>query len=198
MNVWQISPPAAVANSVAEFYLGRGVALLSPGDQRPWSPEHRQRVRCCLLPEEYDFGDSVFAQGRLSRVQPESVQRYVTSLPNSPPTHLQMVPLPELRPEDPLLEEVPPALQSLVATANDLVPLFSDGQVFGEPSSEDELVNHFVVPFLRAMGGTPERMAIKRRSVDVPLFRALRSAPETCRVVIEARRLGAGVEQALD
>jgi hypothetical protein len=257
MNIWQIAPPATVANSVAEFCLRHGITLLWPGDRGPWSPDrysddfalsdwvrwfaedmkdgdavllraglsciravglitgeyaweerfddvhgfdlqHCRRVRWCRLPEEYDFGEAVFTRGRLSRVQQVSVRQYVSSFLNSAPMQWQTAPLPELPPEAPPLEEVPPALQSLVATASDLVSLFYDAQAFGEPPSEDELIVHFVIPFLRALGWSPERIAMKWRNVDVALFRALPRTPENCQVLIEAKRLGAGVEQALD
>jgi hypothetical protein len=53
------------------------------------------------------------------------------------------------------------------------------------------------VPFLRALGWPPERIAIKWRYIDVAVFRALPRTPENCHFVIEAKRLGAGVEGAL-
>jgi hypothetical protein len=86
---------------------------------------------------------------------------------------------------------VPDTLQGIVAQAADLVPLLQDGQAFGEHPSEDELIAHFVVPFLRALGWPPER-------IDVAVFKALPRTPENCQLVIEAKRLGAGVEGALD
>ncbi|MGC9974948.1 MAG: hypothetical protein ABSC36_06135 [Gaiellaceae bacterium] len=117
---------------------------------------------------------------------------------NSPPTHWQTAPLPELLAEEPRLEQVPSALQGIVAQAADLVPLLQDSQAFGERPSEDELIAHFVVPFLRMLGWPPERIAVKWRYIDVAVFRALPRTPENCHLVIEAKRLGAGVEGALD
>ncbi len=78
------------------------------------------------------------------------------------------------------------------------MPLLQDGQAFGEPPSEDELIAHFVVPFLRALGWPPERIAMQWRHIDVAVFRALPRTPENCYLVIEAKRLGAGVEGALE
>jgi len=54
------------------------------------------------------------------------------------------------------------------------------------------------VPFLRALGWPPERIAVKWRYIDVAVFRALPRTPENCHLVIEAKRLGAGVEGALE
>jgi hypothetical protein len=89
-------------------------------------------------------------------------------------------------------------LHELVAQAGDLVPLFQNREAFGELVSEDELIVHFVVPFLRALGWPPERIAIKWRHIDVAVFRSLPRTPENCHLVIEAKRFGAGVEGALD
>jgi hypothetical protein len=50
---------------------------------------------------------------------------------------------------------------------------------------------------LRALDWPPERIAIKWNYVDVTLFRALPRVPVNCHLVIEAKRLGAGVEGAL-
>ena len=72
-----------------------------------------------------------------------------------------------------------------------------DTQRFGDLPSEDELIVHFVVPFLRALGWPPERIAVKWRYIHVSVFRALPRTPETCQFVIEGKRLGAGVEGAL-
>jgi hypothetical protein len=54
------------------------------------------------------------------------------------------------------------------------------------------------VPFLRVLGWPPERIAIKWRHIDVAVFLALPRTAENCHLVIEAKRLGAGVEGALD
>jgi hypothetical protein len=78
------------------------------------------------------------------------------------------------------------------------VPLFQHFHFFGEPPSEDELIAHFVVPFLRAVGWPPEWIAVKWRYIDVAVFLALPRTPESCHFVIEAKRLGAGVEGALE
>jgi hypothetical protein len=48
----------------------------------------------------------------------------------------------------------------------------------GEPPSEDELIAHFVVPFLRTLGWPPERIAVKWRYIDVAVFQALPRIPE--------------------
>ena len=161
--------------------------------------QHCRRVRWCRLPEEYDFGTSVFTKGRLSRVRTMPVHDYVQAFLAAPPTHWQTTPLPPLPPEEPpLLDEVPEALRGIVGQAQDMTALYRDGQNFGDSPMEDELVAHLVVPFLRALGWRPEQIAVKWQRIDVSLFSRLPRTRENCHLVIEAKRLGAGVEGALE
>ena len=169
-------------------------------DVNGWDLQHVRRVRWCRLPAEHAFGSSVFGANppRCSRVLHEEVVDFASRFLKSPPTHWQTAPLPDLPTEQPPLARVPDALQGIVAQAADLVPLLLDGHAFGEHPSEDELIVHFVVPFLRALGWPPERIAVQWRHIDVAVFRALPRTPGNCHLVIEAKRLGAGVEGALD
>jgi hypothetical protein len=96
-----------------------------------------------------------------------------------------------------MLDEPPEAVRNVVAEVNDLHALFWDRERFGDHPTEDELVAHFVVPLLRTLGWPPERIAVKWRYIDVALFTALPRTPDNCHLVIEAKRLGAGVEGAL-
>ena len=169
-------------------------------DVNGWDLQHARRVRWYCLPTEHQFASAVFGANppRCSRVWTEEVVDFAERFLTSPPTHWQTAPLPELPLEEPPLDQVPDALQGIVAQVADLVPLLQDGQAFGEHPSEDELIAHFVVPFLRALGWPPERIAVQWRHIDVAVFRALPRTPENCHLVIEAKRLGAGVEGALD
>jgi len=169
-------------------------------DVNGWDLQHTRRVRWCRLPEQQVFEASPFGGSppRCSRVMNRDVIEFSERFLNSPPTHWQTVPLPELPTEQPPLVDVPDVLQGMIAQAADLVPLFQDSQSFGEPPSEDELIVHFVVPLLRALGWPPERIAVKWRYIDVTVFRCLPRTPENCHFVIEAKRLGAGVEGALE
>jgi hypothetical protein len=97
-----------------------------------------------------------------------------------------------------MLETIPEYLQETIAEVHDLGPLLSDRQAFGELPTEDEIVAHLVVPLLRALGWPSERIAVKWRQIDVAIFKALPRTSENCHLVIEAKRLGAGVEGALD
>ena len=168
-------------------------------DVNGWDLQHARRVRWCRLPEEYIFGTQVFGANptRCSRIWNEEVKAYADRFVNSPPIHWQEAPLPALPAEEPDLDEVPPALEEIVAKAQDLARLFWDRQSFGDHPTEDELVAHFVVPFLRKLGWPPEWISVKWRRIDVAVFTSLPRTPQNCRFVIEVKRLGAGVEGAL-
>ena len=169
-------------------------------DVNGWDLQHARRARWCRLAKEHIFSALVFGASptRCSRVQQEEALDFAERFLKSPPTHWQTAPLLELPAEEPPLDDVPHALHGIVAQAADLVPLLQDQQAFSELPSEDELIVHFVVPFLRALGWPPERIAVQWRRIDVAVFSALPRAPENCHLVIEAKRLGAGVEGALE
>jgi hypothetical protein len=169
-------------------------------DVNGWDLQHARRVRWCRLAEPYTFAGSAFGANppRCSRVWNQEVVDFTERFLNSPPTYWQTATLPELPDEEPPLDHVPDALQGIVDQVADLVPLFLDGQAFGESPSEDELIVHFVVPFLRALGWPPERIAVKWHYIDAAVFHALPRTSANCLLVIEAKRLGAGVEGALE
>ncbi len=168
-------------------------------DVNGWDLQHARRMRWIELPEPYDFGGRVFGASppRLSRVQSENVVEYVNRFVESPPTDWQTRSLPSLPPEELPLEAPPHELEELVAQVNDLVELYWNPDSFGERPMEDELVALYVVPFLRRLGWPVERIAVKWRHIDVSVFSKLPRVPEHCHYLIEAKRLGAGVEGAL-
>lgn len=180
--------------------VGDYVYLHACDDVNGWDLQHARRVRWTRLPEPHVFASTPFgaSPSRCSRVRSSEVVDFAERFLRSPPTHWQTARLPELPPEAPALGEPPAALRDVVARVADLVPLYQGGSAFGETPSEDELIAHFVVPLLLALGWPPERIAIKWRCIDVALFRRLPRTPENCAFVIEAKRLGAGVEGALD
>jgi hypothetical protein len=169
-------------------------------DVNGWDLQHGRRVRWCQVPAEYNFGKAVFGAGptRFSRVRNAEVLDYAVRFANSPPTLWQTASLRELPAEEAPLENVPDHLREIVANVHDLRPLFFDHKSFGDPPVEDELIVHFVAPFLRALGWPSERIAVKWRHIDVMLFAALPRTPENSYLVIEAKRLGTDVEGVCD
>lgn len=130
-----------------------------------WDLQHARRIRWCKLPEEYAFNTPVFGANppRCSMVWSSELIDYARRFVSSPPTHWQDAPLPCLPTEEPALDNVPVALEGIVAQAHDLADLLWDRQNFGDHPTEDELVAHFVVPFLRQLGWPPERISVKWR-----------------------------------
>ena len=169
-------------------------------DVNGWDLQQGRRIRWCPLPGEYDFDKLVFGANptRFARTWDEKVIDYAERFLNSSPTQWQTSNLPELPLEEPVLDEIPTQLQGIVAEVNDLAPLYWERERFGDHPSEDELVTHFIVPFLRSFGWPPEWIAVKWRNVDVAVFKELPRVPKNCHFVIEAKRLGAGVEGALN
>jgi len=169
-------------------------------DVNGYDLQHARRVRWSELPAEYDFAEPVFGANppRFSGVQDGRVRDYVRRFLNSPPTHWQDAALPPLPDEEPPLQDVPERLRGIVGEAQDLHRILWDREGFGAHPSEDEMVGHLVIPLLRASGWPPERIAVKWRHADVALFHALPRRPDHCRLVVEAKRLGGGVEGALE
>jgi hypothetical protein len=169
-------------------------------DVNGWDLQHGRRVRWCKLPNTYDFGLSVFGANppRLSKLASAEILDYAHRFIESPPTNWQSVSLHALPSEEPFWESPPSNLHDLIAQVHDLAGLYCENEKFGSLPTEDELIAHYVVPFLRKMGWPVENIAIKWRHVDVTVFRALPRRPENCQFIIEAKRLGSGVEGALD
>lgn len=169
-------------------------------DVNGWDLQHARRVRWVRLPQTHAFASSPFgaSPARCSRVGSPEVVDFAERFLRSPPTHWQTAPLPDLPAESLPLEDPPAALHDIVAKVADLVPLYRQEPIFGETPTEDELISHLVVPLLLALGWPPERIALKWRCVDVALFHRLPRTPTNCAFVIEAKRLGAGVEGALE
>lgn len=169
-------------------------------DVNGWDLQHGRRIRWCVLPQPYTFTGNVFGSSppRVSQVWKPDVLNFAVPFLNSPPTEWQSAVLPGLPKEEPSLDDIPAALQEIVAKVQDLVPLFWDETAFGCYPKEDEMVAHFVVPFLYALGWPPELIAIKWQNIDVAVFSTLPRIPQNCQLVIESKRFGAGVEGALN
>jgi hypothetical protein len=163
-------------------------------DVNGWDLQHARRVRWYALPQNHDFGQPVFGArpNRFGKVcHPELVELALRFV-NSPPIDWQETSLPLLPHEEEPLTDIPARLQDVVAFALDYA-----GQPFGERVSEDEMITHLIVPFFRALGWLPERIAVKWRYVDVAVFSKLPRRPENCRFILEAKYPGVGAEGAV-
>jgi hypothetical protein len=168
-------------------------------DVNGWDLQHARRVRWGQLAVPREFESRVFggSPSRFSRVKAAAVLEFAKRYVGSAPFEWQDAPLPPLPADEPLLDHFDGKVGEVAARARDLEPLFLKRGAFGEVPKEDETVTHFVVPLCAALGWPPEHIAIKWRDIDVALFRKLPRIPENCHLVIEAKRLWAGIEGAL-
>lgn len=81
------------------------------------------------------------------------------------------------------------AIQNLSNQIDELIRIARWYQGYGNPS-EAETVTYLVVPLLRALGWTPQKMAIEWNRVDVALFHKLPREPQNLTVVVEAKPKG--------
>ena len=88
------------------------------------------------------------------------------------------------------------SINALVAQIGELTRIAKWYWQFGPPS-EHETVAYLVAPLLRALGWTPQRMAVEWRSVDLALFERLPREDESLRVVVEAKKMGSSCLSAV-
>ncbi len=83
------------------------------------------------------------------------------------------------------------SVETLVTEIDELVQIAKWYNKERENSpSESETVSYLVVPLLRALGWTHQKMAIEWHNVDIALFSSLPRSPETTSVVVEAKKKG--------
>ena len=187
------------------MFLEHGVALIGPGDAGAWRQGRDDAdfdgsaVR--RFATEVRPGDVFLLRTAANRIAAiglvASGYLFLDQFLGSPPSAWQTTPLPHLRQGHPRINDIPGPLTDIVAQVADLVPLYQDASRFGNVPTEEELVAHLVMPFLKALGWPAELIGIKWRYVDVMLFRCLPRVPENCHLIVEAKRLGTGVEAAL-
>jgi hypothetical protein len=80
------------------------------------------------------------------------------------------------------------SIEMLVNQMDDLVRIARWYQGSKEYTSESETVAYLVVPLLRALGWTPQKMAIEWNSVDAALFSRLPRGEKNLAVAVEVKR----------
>lgn len=166
-------------------------------DVNGWDLQHARRIRWNKLKNSHTFTRKVFGANpsRLSRVWDEEVKRIAHRFINSPPTDWQKDPLPDLPPIEEKMRKPPDVAQKLIDKARYLV---WNWEQFGDFPSEAEIVCHFVVPLLEALGWRSELIAVQWKKTDVAIFKQLPRTPENCLFIIEAKRFGTGFGHALN
>jgi hypothetical protein len=80
------------------------------------------------------------------------------------------------------------SISNLLAEIGELTRIAKWYQRSAKPS-EHETVAYLVVPLLRALGWTPQRMAVEWNHVDIALFDRLPRVDQSLRVVVEAKKM---------
>ncbi len=81
------------------------------------------------------------------------------------------------------------SIETLLQEIGELERIAKWYKKFGNPS-ESETVAYLVIPLLRALGWTPQKMAIEWNNVDVALFDRLPRDDANLSVVVEAKKKG--------
>ncbi|MDA1305295.1 MAG: hypothetical protein O2999_13535 [Nitrospirae bacterium] len=82
------------------------------------------------------------------------------------------------------------SIQTLLGEIGELSRIAKWYKNEGGNPSESETVSYLVVPLLRALGWTPQKMAIEWNYVDLALFKTLPRKEENLSVVVEAKAKG--------
>lgn len=90
------------------------------------------------------------------------------------------------------------SIDRLTSEINDLVRTAKWYQKFAASPSEHETVCYLVVPLLRALGWTPQRMGVEWKNIDVALFQTLPRNNENLSAVIEAKRMDQSCLMAIE
>ena len=88
------------------------------------------------------------------------------------------------------------SISNLVAMTRELEQISAWYNAQGKGISEHETTSYLVIPLLRALGWTPQRMAVEWHKIDIALFSSLPREPKSLSVVLEAKRLWSALGQA--
>jgi hypothetical protein len=178
------------------------------GDIDGWDLQHVRRVHWF-----WKFGDSAQSFQTYALKQGDTTQR-LTSGPvyewvKSLDVPAESAPLEEL----PLVDGTPfnleelseflfergvasGSIENLLREIDELIRIAKWYRKFDNPS-ESETVAYLVVPLLRALGWTPQKMAIEWNRVDLALFTSLPRCDDGLAVVVEAKKKDSSCLSAL-
>lgn len=169
------------------------------GDIDGWVLQHVRRVRWFWTPGKSAQAFKTYAMklgDTTQRLSPGPVFDWARSL-KVPARKSALPPLPESDPSEFRIEDLSEflfdrgvasgSIEDLLREIGELVRIAKWYKKFDNPS-ESETVAYLVVPLLRALGWTPQKMAIEWNRVDVALFSSLPRADDRLAVVIEAKK----------
>lgn len=173
------------------------------GDIDGWELQHVRRVRWLWmnLSNPKIFDTYALKQGDTTQKLSEgSVTDWLKTLPVSNSNlSRHLVELPVQKRNDITVTEISEflfdhgvasvAITNLLSEIGELTRIAKWYQRSSSRPSEHETVAYLIVPLLRALGWTPQRMAVEWNYVDVALFEQLPRSNETLRIVVEAKKM---------
>ena len=173
------------------------------GDIDGWDLQHVRRARWLWRPTQgpKEFSTYAMKQGDTTqKLDDGPVKKWVVEqLLDVPDSPRQVFPIPsQLDDKEIGISEISEflfdhgvastSITNLVNEIGELTRIAKWYQKSGMPS-EHETVAYLVVPLLRALGWTPQRMAVEWNHVDLALFSSVPRSDSSLRVVVEAKKM---------
>jgi hypothetical protein len=172
-----------------------------------WDIQHVRRVKWLwVAPKDSngnyiprDFASNVLKQGTTLRLDHQLVLEWIESLNLDFDQSYQVPDLPSNDHNQVKIEEIAEYLFSKGTSSNsieNLVSAIDDLQMIAkwyqsvDNISEFETETYLIVPLLRALGWTPQKMAIEWNHVDISLFNKLPRTADHLIAVVEAKKKG--------
>ena len=168
-----------------------------------WELGHARRVRWLHInPEGRDFRTNVFSRSTTSRLHTESALTYIRETLARTDDDENDVPPLDFTSDDGLSFELSAddlaaylfakglpgdAIRELLDPKGSFVQMAN--WYWTQQASEHETVCHLVVPLLKVLGWTPQKIALERNRIDVALFSRLPRDNESLTLVVEAKAL---------
>jgi hypothetical protein len=176
------------------------------GDIDGWDLEHSRRVRWLWTSKEEDhppFKTYALKQGDTTqRLNSEVVEEWLAQLEIPEENYRKDLPTLSTIDDSSKIElsdiseflfdngVASDSIANLIANIGELVRI-AKWYLRTSMPSEHETVAYLVIPLLRSLGWTPQRMAVEWNRVDVALFNKLPRENDSLTVVVEAKKMNA-------
>lgn len=177
------------------------------GDVDGWSIQHVRRVKWLwVAPKDSegqylpkDFKANVLKQGTTLLLDNPKVLQWIDSLHLDFTKKYEVKDLPAVDSKKVQIEEIAEFLYAKGTSSNSierLVSAIDDLQMIAkwyksvDYVSEFETESYLIIPLLRALGWTPQKMAVEWKNVDIAIFNRLPREDQNLIAVVEAKRKG--------
>lgn len=178
-----------------------------------WDVQHVRRVKWLWIStinndgeyEPYDFTENVLKQGTTLILDNKRVIEWIVSLKLDFNKEYSVPDLPSEPDNNVTVEEISEYLYAKGTSGNsirNLVSVIDDLRMIAkwykkvDNVSEFETEAYLIVPLLRALGWTPQKMAVEWNKVDIALFNELPRRSDNLIAVVEAKKKGNSCLQA--